>query len=80
MRNLIEKAINLAGSQGKLAAAAGVRQQSIWQAKEAGRASAELAIAIHRATAGAVSASELRPDLFPPGYEPPPLAAVEAAE
>lgn len=60
---LLEKAIQIAGSQHKLAEACGVKQQSIWQAKEAGRLSAELAVLIEAATGGEVRARELRPDL-----------------
>jgi DNA-binding transcriptional regulator YdaS (Cro superfamily) len=71
VRELIERAIGIAGSQAKLADACGVTQQSVWQAKEAGRCSADLAVGIHRATAGAVPAYALRPDLFPEGFEPP---------
>lgn len=69
---LIEKAIEIAGSQTKLAEACGVKQQSIWQAKDAGRVSAELALLIERAVAGKVTARELRPDLpwpSPPAHE-----------
>lgn len=63
VRELISEAVRLAGSQGKLADACGVSQQSIWQAKEAGRCSAELAMAIERATEGKITAAQLRPDL-----------------
>jgi DNA-binding transcriptional regulator YdaS (Cro superfamily) len=56
-------AITLTGSQQKLAAACGVSQPSISKAKRQGRVSAELALAIHRATAGTVPACLLRPDL-----------------
>lgn len=78
----IDRAIAIAGSEAKLALTTGWSQVGINKAKRRGRASAELAIAIHRATRGAVPASDLRPDLFPPGYEPPALAAApcEAAE
>lgn len=62
-RGLIEQAIEIFGSQQKLAEACGVKQASIWQAKEAGRASAELSMAIEQATSGKVSARDLRPDL-----------------
>lgn len=62
-RGLIEQAIQQFGSQEKLAKACGVKQASIWQAKEAGRASAELSMAIEQATGGKVLARELRPDL-----------------
>jgi len=79
-RKLIETAVDIFGSQTKLAAACAVKQASIWQAKEAGRVSADLAVAIHRATKGKVSAHQLRPDLFPDKYEPPAPAQHAAAE
>lgn len=60
----ISRAILIAGSEAKLGRAAGVSQNAIWQAKRRGRVSAELAVAIERATAGLVSRAELRPDLF----------------
>jgi DNA-binding transcriptional regulator YdaS (Cro superfamily) len=63
VRELIEKAISLLGSQQKLADACGVKQPSIWQAKDTERCSAELAMAIEKATDGKVTAIELRPDL-----------------
>lgn len=63
IRELIEKAIAILGSQAKLAEACGVKQPSIWQAKETERCSAELAMAIERATEGQVTALSLRPDL-----------------
>ena len=43
-RQRIRTAIALLGSQAKLADACGVTQASVWQAKEAGRVSAELAL------------------------------------
>jgi DNA-binding transcriptional regulator YdaS (Cro superfamily) len=57
-------AIALKGSEQKLAAACGVTQPAIWKAKTRGRLSPRLALAIHRATGGAVPASALRPDLW----------------
>lgn len=72
VRDLIQQAIDLLGSQEKLGAACGVKQSSIWQAKDTGRCSAELAMAIERATDGKVTARDLRPDL--PWPESPPLA------
>ena len=63
VRAHIETAIALLGSQAKLADACGVTQASIWQAKKAGRVSAELALLIERATGGEVTARQLRPDL-----------------
>ena len=64
---LIERAIaTLGGSQSKLAEAIGVSQQQVSKLlrKDQG-ISAEVALAIHTATDGAVSKSELRPDLWP---------------
>lgn len=63
IRALIETAITHCGSQSKLAERCGVKQASIWQAKDAGRVSAELALMIERATEGTVTARALRPDL-----------------
>ena len=62
---LIESAIKLAGSEAKLAAAAGCSQNAIWAAKRAGRVSAELAIKIDAATDGEIPKWKLRPDLWP---------------
>jgi DNA-binding transcriptional regulator YdaS (Cro superfamily) len=64
IRHHIETAIALAGSQGKLAKAAGCSQHAIWRAKTVGRISGELAVKIDRATAGKVAKHALRPDLF----------------
>lgn len=69
-RELIETAISQMGSQAKLAEACGVKQQSIWQAKDSGRVSAELAVLIEAATGGKVRAVELRPDLPWPTTQP----------
>ena len=60
----VARAIAIKESQHKLAAACGVSQALISKAKIDGRLSARLAIAIHRATAGAVPGSALRPDLW----------------
>jgi DNA-binding transcriptional regulator YdaS (Cro superfamily) len=60
----VARAIAIKESQRKLAAACGVSQALISKAKLDGRLSPRLAIAIHRATAGAVPASALRPDLW----------------
>lgn len=78
VRALLEQAIKFAGSQAKLAEACGIKQASIWAAKDNGRVSAELAISIHQATGGEVSAHELRPDLSWP--EPPDTESVEPAQ
>lgn len=63
IRELIEQAISILGSQQKLADACGIKQPSIWQAKATESCSAELAMAIEKATDGKVLAKSLRPDL-----------------
>jgi len=69
---LIRTAIEMHGSEEKLARACGVTQAAISKAK--GRqVSPNLATRIHRATNGKVPRWELRPDQFNPGDEPPPL-------
>jgi len=60
----VARAIAFAQTQEKLAAACGFSQAAISQAKILGRVSPRLAIAIHRATGGAVPGSALRPDLW----------------
>lgn len=63
----IHRAIAIAGSQSRLAALAGVSQQAIGKLAlgTSRRPSAELAIAIERATNGAVTRHDLRPDIYP---------------
>lgn len=63
-RHAITRAIELFGSEAKLARATGFAQQVFNRAVRRGRVSAELAIAIQKATGGAVTADELRPDLW----------------
>jgi len=60
----VARAIAFTRTQDKLAAACGFSQAAISQAKILGRVSPRLAIAIHRATGGAVPGSALRPDLW----------------
>lgn len=60
----IERAIDIAGSEAKLASAIGLSQPLINKAKKSGRAGPRLALGIHHFTHGAVPASELRPDLW----------------
>ena len=62
----IERAIKLhGGSQTKLAEAMGCTQQQVWFLMERAKGvSAEMALAIDKATAGKVSKHDLRPDLF----------------
>lgn len=62
----LERAVRHLGSQPKLAKAMGCSQSKIsWLLTTSDKISAEDALSIHRATDGAVSASSLRPDLWP---------------
>jgi len=58
------RAIRIAGSESRLAAATGYSQVAINKAKRRGSVSPQMALAVHRFTAGAVPASALRPDLW----------------
>ena len=61
----IERAVSLKGSQARLAKDMGCSQQYIsWLLKEADQVSADMAVAVERATDGKISRSDLRPDLF----------------
>ncbi len=63
----VESAVAKLGSQAKLAEAMGCSQQQIsYLLKEATGITAEMAMAIDRATAGKVPRHELRPDIFGP--------------
>lgn len=61
---LITRAIQLLGSEAKLASACGISQAAVWKAKRVGRVSAQFAVSIDRATAGEVPRWKLRPDLW----------------
>ena len=64
-RDHVRRAIDLAGSQRALAKQIGLSQQGIsYLLNDAPQVSAEIAIAIHRATGGRVRKEELRPDIF----------------
>ncbi len=64
-RDHIRRAIELAGSQRALAEKIGLSQQGIsYLLNEAPQVSAEIAIAIDKATEGQVSKRRLRPDIF----------------
>lgn len=60
----IERAIAFAGSEAKLGEAIGFSQVAINKAKRRKSVSANMALAIHRFTAGKVPACALRPDLW----------------
>ncbi|MGA2491876.1 MAG: YdaS family helix-turn-helix protein [Roseiarcus sp.] len=62
---LIGRAVSLLGSEAKLAAAAGVAQATINEAKHTGTVGPKLAMGVDRATGGRISRSDLRPDLWP---------------
>lgn len=61
---LFLKAIEIAGSQGRLAKAIGFSQPAISKARKFGKASAEMAAAIDKFTNGKVPKHALRPDLW----------------
>lgn len=63
---LIRAAIDIVGSQTKLADAIGVRQQTISKLLlgQREKISGEIAVGIHQATSGAVPKWKVRPDLF----------------
>ena len=64
-RDHIRRAIELVGSQRALAEQIGLSQQGIsYLLNEAPQVSAEIAMAIHRATGGQVRKEDLRPDIF----------------
>lgn len=63
-KDVIERAIAIAGSEAKLGRGIGFSQVAINKAKRKGHATAEMALAIHRFLKGKVSASEIRPDLW----------------
>lgn len=72
VRGLLRKAISLVGgTQVALGRATGKSQNAVYNALRRGHVSAEMASAIHYATAGKVPAWELRPDLWSRGVEPP---------
>lgn len=62
---VLQEAIKIAGgTQAKLGKAAGCSQNAIHHAKKKGQVSAEMAIAIERATSGQIPRWRLRPDLW----------------
>lgn len=66
-RNLVARAIQIKGSQQKLADAAGCSQQQIaYLMNEAKGISAEMALKVEKATGGEVTRHDLRPDIYGP--------------
>lgn len=78
-KELLKRAIGKLGSQNRLAEAMGCSQAKIsWLLLTAKDLSAEDALAVDRATDGEVSASELRPDLWPTKAHVPRIHQVTA--
>jgi DNA-binding transcriptional regulator YdaS (Cro superfamily) len=65
----ISRAAKILGSNAKLAEKVGVSPQAIGKAIRSQRVSTRLAMAIEKATDGAVSRSDLRPDIWQPDQE-----------
>ena len=64
----LRRAIALLGNQAKASRAIGVTPQAVSEVLRRGRrVPAEWCLKIERATGGAVTAGELRPDLYPKG-------------
>lgn len=66
MTNYLEQAIDILGSQQKLADSVGVSQPTVWHWINAGnkRVPAEYCLGIEEATGGKVTKEMLRPDIF----------------
>lgn len=65
MQSPLERAVAKLGDQSKLARAIGVKQAHVWYwLNKAKQVPAEHVLPIERATEGAVTRHELRPDLF----------------
>ncbi|WP_074749355.1 transcriptional regulator [Halomonas caseinilytica] len=63
-RKALEKAIKKAGSQTALARSCGVSQQAVQQWVATGKVPATRVMSVVSACSGAVSALDLRPDVF----------------
>ena len=62
----LDRACEVLKTQDALAAALGIRSASISGWRERGKVPAERCLAVERATKGAVTCHDLRPDVFPP--------------
>jgi len=80
VREALDKAIEVVGSEKALGEACRVTQAAISMAKFRGNVSAKLAIAIESATNGAVHRSRMRPDLWDEGASPPFTAPGSASK
>jgi len=66
MNNLIQKAVEICGSQVALAKAVGKTQKHVWNwINRDKRVPAEYVLLIEKATQGKVTRHELRPDIYP---------------
>ena len=64
--NVLRRAVDIVGTQTALAKACGVKQQHVWKwLHRCPRVPAEHVLAIEKATNGAVSRHDLRPDIYP---------------
>lgn len=61
---LVQKAVDIAGSQSALARRCGKKQGHVWHWLNSEQVSAEAAILIDAATDGVVPKEQLRPDLY----------------
>lgn len=67
MNNYVEKAVeHFGGNQAAMARAIGVSQPMVHRMVKTGHVSPRLCRVIERETGGAVTAEELRPDIFAP--------------
>lgn len=74
-RHLVARAVEIVGSQQKLAEAADCSQQQIsYLLKRAPSISVEMALKLERATSGGISRHDLRPDIFGPAPAQEPAA------
>ena len=64
MNTAIDAAVTEVGTQAALAAILGIKSPSISEWRKRGKVPADRCIAIERATNGAVTRYELRPDVF----------------
>jgi DNA-binding transcriptional regulator YdaS (Cro superfamily) len=76
-REALRRAIDLVGGQTKLAAGIGVRQNRVnnWLNRDHQVTPAEYCSAIQKLTNGAITCSDLRPDVFRVGAEKPAAVA-----
>lgn len=74
---VIQRAIEIAGSQQKLASLCGVAQPTVWRWLHGGRVDISNVLSVVKATDGKVKAYEIRPDL--PEIFPQPSSMTNVA-